>query len=460
MKRFWRLIAWIAGLAVVVVLLSPVVSNRFTTGDVQENSGGGRRGGGGRAGGQGAGAAIPVLVAPAASADVPVYIEGVGTGRALNTVLIRPQVDGTLLKLGFIEGQDVKTGDLIAQIDPRLYQATLDQAVAKKAQDEALLANARVDLDRYIKLSLNNSVTKQQADTQRATVAQDEAQVRIDQAMIDSARTNLGYTNIVSPIDGRTGIRNVDVGALLHASDTTGIVTVSQIQPVAVYFFVPQQQLGRINLAVSQGALQSDALGGDDGNTPIETGKLEVVDNTIDATTGTVRLKAVFPNKKLQIWPGAFVNVRLKVETLKAAVIVPVSAIQRGPKGSFVYVVADGEAKIRDVTPGQQDDKQAVVTAGLKAGDVVVTTGFARLTDGAKVTAGADPAAAAPGAAPALHQEMGTAPPSPDNNGRRGRRDNGGQSRSGGGNGTGGANGSRSDAAPGSGAATTARATP
>ena len=451
MKRFWRTLAWIAGLAVVVVLLSPVVSNRFTTGDVQDAGGGGRRGRAGGAGGPVGGAPIPVLTVAAASADVPVYIEGVGTGRALNTVLVRPQVDGTLTKLNFTEGQDVKAGDPIAQIDPRLYQATLDQSVAKKAQDESLLANARIDLERYVRLSENNSVTKQQADTQRALVAQDEAQVRIDQAMIDSARVNLGYTNIVSPISGRTGIRNVDAGALLHASDTTGIVTVSQIQPIAVYFYVPQQQLGRINLAVAKGELQSDALGGEDGNTPIETGKLEVVDNTIDATTGTVRLKAVFPNAKLQIWPGAFVNVRLKVETLKGAVVVPVAALQRGPKGAFVYVAADGEVKMRNVTPGQQDDKEAVVTAGLKAGDVVVTTGFARLTDGAKVTAGDDPSAA-PGAAPALHQETGVAPPS-DASGRRRRRDGGGSS------------GQRSEAvpppaAPATTSATTARATP
>jgi multidrug efflux system membrane fusion protein len=323
------------------------------------------------------------------------------------------------MKLKFIEGQDVKAGDPIAQIDPRLYQAALDQGIAKKAQDEALLANARLDLDRYTKLVANNSVTKQQADTQRATVAQDEAQVNLDAASIDSSRTTLGYTNITSPISGRLGLRNVDEGNLIHATDTTGIVTVSQIQPISVIFNVPQQQLPRINTAKSQGNLSVDAMDNEDKN-PIDHGTLEVIDNTIDQTTGTVRLKAVFPNPKLELWPGGFVDVRLLVETLKQAVVIPVAALQRGPKGPFVYVVVDDKATIRYVTPGQQDDKQAVVTAGLKADETIVTTGFSKLTEGSKVTAATDESAN-PGGPAALHQGTGLPPPR-DTSAARGER--------------------------------------
>ena len=297
---------------------------------------------------------------------MPVYVEGVGTGLALNSDLIRSQVDGILLKLNFVEGQNVKAGDLIAKIDPRLYQATLDQNVAKKTLDEALLANGRLDLERYRKLVATKAATQQQFDTQKATVAQDEAQVGIDQALIDSARTTLGYTDIISPIAGRTGIRKVDVGNLIHATDTTGIVTVSQIQPISVIFNVPQQDLPRINKATL--AKQLDVQATDAGGVNVvDHGVLAVVDNTIDQSTGTVKLKANFPNPQLQLWPGIFVNVRLKVETLRGAVVIPVAALQRGPTGPFVFTVVDDKAKMRPVAVGQQDDTQAVLTSGLKA---------------------------------------------------------------------------------------------
>jgi multidrug efflux system membrane fusion protein len=270
-------------------------------------------------------------------------------------------------------------------------------------------------------------VTKQQADTQRATVAQDEAQVKLDAAAIDSARTTLSYTNIASPLDGRLGLRNVDEGNLLHASDTTGIVTVSQIQPIAVIFNVPQQQLPRINLAAAHGTLAVEAMDEEDKN-PVDYGKLEVVDNTIDQTTGTVRLKAVFANPKLELWPGGFVDVRLRVETLKQAIVIPVSALQRGPKGPFVYVLDGDKVAMRNVTPGQQDDKQAVVTSGLKPGESVVTTGFAKLTDGARVNAASDDSAAAPSEPAALHEGTGLPPPRDDaaRAERRQQRRNGG----------------------------------
>jgi len=405
MKKLLRGLFWIVLIGVIGVVLWPAF---FSQPQQQQNDG--RRGQRGASGP--GGPPVPVLTAKSRTADVPVYIEGVGTVRALNSVLVRPQVDGVLMQLMFQEGQDVKAGDPLAQIDPRLYQAALDQAIAKKAQDEALLANSRLDLDRYVKLSENNSVTKQQADTQRATVAQNEAQVKYDAAAIESARTTLSYTNIVSPITGRLGIRNVDVGNLIHASDTTGIVTVSQIQPIAIFFNVPQQQLPRINAAAQagQGALKADAMN-DENTQAVDSGTLLVVDNTIDNTTGTVRLKAVFPNAKLALWPGGFVNVRLLVETLKQAVVIPVAALQRGPKGPFVYVADGDKVAMRSVTPGQQDDKQAVITAGLKADETVVTTGFSKLTDGSRINAATDEGAPAANAPAALHQGTGLAAP-------------------------------------------------
>jgi multidrug efflux system membrane fusion protein len=401
MKKIWRSLIGLGVIAGVLVLISPVFTNRFRGAARQDYT---RQ--------DSAKLAIPVLTVPARTADVPVFIEGVGSGRAWNSVLVRSQVDGILQKLLFTEGQDVHRGDPLAKIDPTLYQAQLDQAIAKKAQDEAQLANARLDLQRYIGLSATNAVTKQQTDTQRATVAQQEALVKYDAAVIDSARATLGYTDIVSPIDGRTGIRNVDEGNLIHASDATGIVTVSQIQPIAVIFTVPQQQLDRINLAVAQGDLAVEALD-DQGKRVIDRGTLEVIDNTIDQTTGTVRLKGRFPNDKFQIWPGAFINVRLRVETLKQAIVVPVSALQRGPKGMFVYVLHGDKVEVRNVSTGQQDEHEAVITSGLKPSEIVVTTGFAKLTDGATVSATNDDAATAVGA-PALHQETGTPPPRED----------------------------------------------
>ncbi len=419
MKRLWRLLAWTAVLAAVALLLSPIITGgNYATDDTAKgkHASAAKPGGDGKPvdGKPGDGAsgksapAIPVLTAVARAADVPVYIEGVGTGKALQSVLVRSQADGTLLKLGFIEGQDVKAGDLIAQIDPRLYQATLDQNIAKKASDEALLANAKLDFDRYTKLALTKAATTQQLDTQKALVAQDTAQVQLDQAQIDSSRTSLSYTNITTPISGRTGLRNVDVGNLIHATDTTGIVTVSQIQPIDVTFTVPQQELARINKASTSGALTVQALD-ETGKGVFDTGKLDVIDNTIDQTTGTVKLRAEFPNPALGLWPGIFVNVRLLVETLHDAIVVPVASVQRGPKGSFVFVVTDNKVAMRPVTLGQQDDREAVVQTGVKPGDMVVTTGFSKLADGSVVTTSEDQTALPADAVPALHQQ-GVAP--------------------------------------------------
>ncbi|WP_022722742.1 efflux RND transporter periplasmic adaptor subunit [Rhodopseudomonas sp. B29] len=332
--------------------------------------------------------AVPVLAATPQVKDVPVYLDGVGSVRALNTVTVRAQVDGKLISVNFTEGQDVKAGDVLAEIDPALYQATYDQAVAKKAQDEAQLANARIDLTRYQQLAASNAGSKQQADTQKATVAQLEAQVRSDQASIDNAAATLSYTKVVAPISGRAGLRQVDKGNIVHSSDTTGIVVLTQLQPIAVWFSLPQQQIVRVNNAAAKAELPVDVFG-NDGVTVADTGKLTGIDNQVDQTTGTVKLKAEFPNAKFQLWPGQFVNVRLKVDTLKDAVTVPSSAVQRGPAGTFSYVIGEGDiVAARAVKVTQQNETEAVIASGLTASDRVVTTGFANLSEGAKVTIG------------------------------------------------------------------------
>lgn len=352
---------------------------------------------GGRAARFAAQGPVPVLVAAAATADVPVYLDAVGTTKAYNTVTVHSQVDGKLIAVNFKEGQDVKKGDVLAQIDPTTFKAAFDQAVAKKAQDEALLANARVDLVRYQQLAATNAINRQQADTQRALVAQDTAQVQSDQAAIESAQATLGYADIRAPIDGRTGIRQVDVGNIIHTSDSSGIVVITQIKPISVTFSVPQQDIQTVNDAFAKGPLETDALRSD-SNKVLESGKLAVVDNQVDSTTGTVKLKADFANEDVQLWPGQFVNVRLLVNTLKGVTVIPTGAVQRGPNGTFVYVVsADDKAAMRPIVVQKQDENQTVVASGLKPAEKVVTTGFARLTDGAKVTIGSD--ASAPAAA-------------------------------------------------------------
>jgi multidrug efflux system membrane fusion protein len=341
---------------------------------------------------------VPVLVAAATTADVPVYIDGVGTTKALNTVTVRSQVDGKLISVNFREGQDVPKGYVLARIDPVTYQAQYDQAVAKKAQDEAQLANARLDLERYRKLAETSAGSRQQADTQAATVAQLEAQVKLDQASIESAKAYLDYTTIVAPLAGRTGIRQVDEGNIVHASDTTGIVVLTQLQPIAVVFSVPQQRLPEINRAFARGALPVEAMGAD-GKAVVDRGTLTVIDNQIDPSTGTVKLKAEFPNTDLQQWPGQFINVRLRIDTLKDVIVVPTAAVQRGASGTFVYVVAPSgdTVAVRPVVVTQQDETRAVIASGLQASERVVTTGFARLADGSRIVIGSGgPTPAAP----------------------------------------------------------------
>src|SRR6201992_808575 len=358
---------------------------------------------------------VPGVAATPRVLDVPVYLDGVGTVRALNTVTVRSQVDGKLIAVNFSEGQDVKKGDVLGEIDPVLYQAQFYQAVAKKAQDEALLANQRLDLVRYQQLAAANAGSKQQYDTQRAVIAQQEALVEADQAAIDNARATLGYTKILAPISGRTGLRQVDQGNIVHAADATGVAVITQLQPIAIMFSLPQQQIVRVNAATAKGALAVDVVG-NDGVTVVDTGKLTGIDNQVDPTTGTLKLKAEFPNANLQLWPGQFVNVRLKVETLSQVTVIPTSAVQRGPAGTFSYVINDNDTVTENpIVVTQQSETDAVIASGLSTDERVVTTGIATLSDGAQVTVG-------------NNDQVPTADLAPK---RRGRRDRSGQARDG-----------------------------
>ena len=351
---------------------------------------------------------VPVLAAAAQVQDVPVYLDGLGTVQASSQVQVRAQVDGPLLEVRFREGQDVAKGDVLARIDPRPFQASLDAVTAKKQQDEASLANARLDSGRYAKLAATAYSSAQQADTARSQVSQLEAQVRGDQAQIDTARTNLSYTTILAPIDGRVGIRQVDAGNLVRAGDVNPIAVITQLKPINVVFTLPQQALPQVAAAQQAGTPEVVALRADGGgvaaNLPargavLERGKLAVLDNQVDPTTGTIKLKATFPNQSLLLWPGGFVNVRLLVATLPGVVTIPSAAVQRGPRGTFVFVVTDTTVQRRELKTGFEDDQLSVVLEGVKAGERVVTDGAQRLSDGAKVAV-AGPDGNAPDAAP------------------------------------------------------------
>lgn len=331
------------------------------------------------AGGEGP---VPVRVAIAANTDVPVYLEAVGTARALNTVSVQPQVGGKLMEVAFREGQTVTKGQVLARIDPSTYQATLDQAKAKLAQDESQLANAKVDLERYERIP--GAIPVKTVDTQRALVAQLTGQVASSRAAVDAAQLQLSYTSIVAPLTGRTGIRQVDEGNIVAGSGQA-IVSITQVQPISVLFNLPQQQLAQVNRATAAAIVSVEAMEADN-KTVIDAGQLQVIDNQVDQTTGTVRIKAEFPNADLQLWPGQFVNVRLLIRTLQQVVTVPTAAVQRGPQGPFVYVAAENNRVVmRPVKVPQQDDVRAVLEGEVKAGEKIVTSGFARLKEGTEV---------------------------------------------------------------------------
>jgi membrane fusion protein, multidrug efflux system len=328
--------------------------------------------------------AVPVTIVPVVKADFPVYLGGLGTVQGFNTVIVRTRVDGQIDKIAFNEGQLVKQGDLLAQIDPRPFQAALDQAKAKKAQDEANLANANLDLQRYTKLG--EFATRQQTDTQRSTVAQLTAQLAADDAAISNAQTQTDYATIKAPISGVAGLRQVDVGNIVNASTQTGIVTIAQIEPIAVIFTAPEEQLPYINEAQSAQPLKVIALT-TDGKKTLSDGALSVVNNQVDTTSGTIRLKAVFDNKNHALWPGQSVSTRLLVRTLKDATVVPDDAVQHGTNGLYAYIVnQDNKAELRKLKISQSIDGRSVVDDGLKPGEQVITAGQYKVQPGTLVS--------------------------------------------------------------------------
>jgi membrane fusion protein, multidrug efflux system len=336
---------------------------------------------------------IRVTVAPVEKTDFPVYLTSLGTVQAFNTVVVRSRVDGQIDKIAFTEGQLVNQGDLLAEIDPRPYQAALDQAKAKKEQDEANLANINLDLQRFLKLG--EFATRQQIDTQRSSVSQLTAQIAADTAAIANAATQLDYTAIKAPISGVVGLRQVDIGNIVNAAAQTGIVTITQIEPIAVIFTAPEEQLPYINEGQALSPLKTIAIT-TDGKKTLAEGMLAVVNNQVDSTSGTIRLKAVFENKDHALWPGQSVSTRLLVKTLKNATVVPDDAIQHGNEGLYVYTVnQDSKAELHKVKVSQSIDGRSVIEQGLSPGQQVITSGQFKVQPGTFVStavASSDPA--------------------------------------------------------------------
>ena len=332
--------------------------------------------------------AVPVVAESVHAQDVPIYLTGIGTVQAFNTVTIRTRVDGQIDKVAFVEGEDVKAGDLLAQIDPRPFQAQLEQAQAQRASHEAQLADAKIDLQRFTNLAQRGAATQQSVDTQKALVAQLEANVQADQAAIDNANVQLGYTAITAPISGRTGMRLVDQGNIVHATDQTGLVVLTQIEPISLVFSLPEDELPEVAHAMTEGPLKVVAFSGD-GRTKLAEGTLALIDNEIDQTTGTMRLKATFPNKDHALWPGQFVNAWLYLTVRHDGLTVPAAVVQRGPQGTYAYVIKpDSTVEMRPIAVAQLRDGIALIDSGLSVGERVVVDGQYKLRPGARVDIG------------------------------------------------------------------------
>jgi multidrug efflux system membrane fusion protein len=331
-------------------------------------------------------AVVPVSVATAERRDIPYYLTGLGSVTAYYTVSVKSRVDGELMQVNFKEGQNVQKGDLLALIDPRPYQVALDQAQATQFKDQAALRDARLNYERYKQLlQESGAMSQQQVDTQQATANQFEGAVRNDQAAIDSAKLNLIYCHITAPVSGRIGLRQVDPGNIVHANDTNAMFVITQLQPIAVLFTLPEDNLQTVSRQMAKGTLTVDAYGRDN-QTKLATGTLLTIDNEIDQTTGTGRLKAVFDNKDNALWPNQFVNIRLLLEVRKDSTAVPAAAIQRGPQGTYIFVVkSDNTVDVRPVTIAFTQDNVAVIASGISPSDVVVTDGQDKLQEGSKI---------------------------------------------------------------------------
>jgi multidrug efflux system membrane fusion protein len=328
---------------------------------------------------------VGVVAASVQSHDVPIYLRGVGTVIAYNNVLVRSQITGELVKISFQQGQQVKKGDVLAVIDPRPYQAQLDQAIANRDRDQAHLENAKIDFNRYTDLAKQKSIAQQLADSQKAIVDQLIAIVKSDEAIIESARVNLGYTNLTSPIDGVTGIRQIDIGNIIHPTDVNGLVDVTQIEPISLIFTLPEAEFVPVQERLSQGPVTVfvDSQNGKQ----LDQGKLDLIDNQIIQTTGTIRLRAEFPNQKHLLWPGQLVNARLVLDTRHDGLTVPASVVQQGPQGPYAYVVnPDSSVAIRPIKVAQISEGQALIDSGLQANEQVVTDGQYKLQPGVHVT--------------------------------------------------------------------------
>lgn len=334
----------------------------------------------------GAGQAMPVAVAQVETRDLPVYLSGLGSVEAFYTVLVKTRVDGQLVEVNFKEGQEVKKGDLLVVIDPRPYEAALSQQEATLFKDQAALKDAKVNLDRFKQLFQNGGViSKQQLDTQDSMVGQLEGAVRADQAQVENAKLNVAYTHVTAPVSGRVGLRLVDPGNIVHAADTTGLLLLTQMHPIAVVFTLPEDNLAAVAKHMHGGALQVEAYSRDD-QTKLATGKLLTIDNQIDITTGTAKLKAVFDNQEQVLWPNQFVNCRLLLEVRKGSTVIPAAAIQRGPQGAYVFAVKpDKTVDIRSVNVALTEGNFAAVTSGVQPGETVVTDGQDKLLAGSHV---------------------------------------------------------------------------
>ncbi|HUK60363.1 MAG TPA: MdtA/MuxA family multidrug efflux RND transporter periplasmic adaptor subunit [Stellaceae bacterium] len=373
---------------------------------------------------------MPVVAQPVAKGDIPVTYDALGTVTPLATVTVTTQIAGQIVDVAFREGQEVKKGDVLVQIDPRPYQAALDQATGQLARDQAMLAEARIDLARYQKLAEQNSIARQQAEDQVYVVQQDEGTVRLDQALVDNARLNLGYCRIVAPVSGRIGLRQIDLGNYVQVSSSTAIAVITQMQPITVVFTLPEDELPQVMKRLAAGA-KLPVTAYDRSNTQkLAEGTLSAVDSAIDPTTGTVKLKAEFPNTDEALFPNQFVNAELLIDTVQGTAVIPTAAVQRGQPGTFVYVVKpDNTVSVQKVTLGPQAGENVAVSQGLSPGDKIVVDGADKLREGAKVVLRSEQGTAAPaqqgaggksgqgrkgaaqGAAPAAPATQGTAPP-------------------------------------------------